>query len=82
MVGTPDLFGRPLKMTRMNMADGLAGAAVLLMGEGRESRPLAVIRHAGVKFCEKTDPTEILIPLEEDLYYPILRSAVENAADD
>lgn len=81
MVGTPDLFGRPLKMTRMNMADGLAGAAVLLMGEGRESRPLAIIQNTGVNFCEKTDPSEIIIPLEDDLYYPILRSAVQNAVD-
>ncbi len=79
MVDTPDLFGRMLKMTRMNMADGLAGAAVMLMGEGRESRPLAVIHNSGVEFTQQTDPSEILIPLEEDLYYPILRQAGEKA---
>jgi F420-0:gamma-glutamyl ligase len=73
MVGTPDLFGRPLRMTRMNMADGLAAAAVMTMGEGREARPLALIENPGVEFTENTDPAEILIPLVENLYYPMLK---------
>jgi hypothetical protein len=60
------------------MADGLAGAAYPY-GEGRESRPLAVVDVP--RFCEKLINRN-LNSLEEDLYYPILRSAVENAADD
>ncbi|MFY9463397.1 MAG: coenzyme F420-0:L-glutamate ligase, partial [Candidatus Sungiibacteriota bacterium] len=41
---TKDLFGRELKMTQANFPDALASAAVLVMGEGKESMPLAVIR--------------------------------------
>ena len=74
MVGTEDLFGRPLRMTQMNFADGLAAAAVMLMGEGAESQPMALIENAAVQFCQRIDPSEIAIPLEEDLYYPLLRS--------
>lgn len=41
--GQKDLFGRPLKYERLNVADGLAAAASVVMGEGAESTPLAVI---------------------------------------
>ena len=40
-VGTPDLFGRTLKMTHVNLADAFAAAAVLVMGESNESTPVA-----------------------------------------
>ncbi len=74
-VGTPDLFGRKLKMTRINVADALATAAVFCMGEGNESRPLALIR-AEVEFRDhgEVDPRECQIPLSEDLYSPVLLS--------
>jgi putative folate metabolism gamma-glutamate ligase len=42
-IGEADLFGRKLRMTRVNVADGLAAAAVLCMGESNEQTPLAVI---------------------------------------
>lgn len=41
--GKRDLFGRELKMTQTNIPDGLAAAAVVLMGEGAERTPLALI---------------------------------------
>ena len=72
LIGKKDLFGRPLKMTCMNLADALAGSAVLLMGEGAEACPLAVIEKAPLQFTQKTDMEEIKIPLKEDLYYPLL----------
>lgn len=69
LVGSLDLFGRELKMTQMNLADGLAATAVLLMGEGAEQCPLAVIQSAPwVEFSEQTDPAELRIPVDEDLY--------------
>ena len=46
-VGTPDLFGRPLKLSAANVAGGLAAAAVLVMGEGAEGTPVAVIEDVG-----------------------------------
>lgn len=74
-VGTPDLFGRKLKMTRINVADALATAAVFCMGEGNESRPLALIK-TEVEFRQHgdVDPSECQIPLNEDIYAPVLLS--------
>src|SRR3989344_3325993 len=48
--GTPDIFGRQFKFSRTNIADGLATAAVLVMGEGNEQQPLAIIERAPVEF--------------------------------
>ena len=72
LVGNPDLFGRPLRMTQMNLADGLAAVAVMVMGEGAESRPLALIENAELEFSDKRQTNEMDIPLEEDLFFPVL----------
>ena len=74
LVGKVDLFGRELRMTQMNLADGLAAAAVMMMGEGAEAQPLAVIENANIEFSEVVNSREIRIPLEEDLYYPLISS--------
>ena len=71
-IGEKDLFGRKLKMTQINVADALAVAATLTMGEGGESCPLALLK-AGVEFMESTSNRELQIPLEEDLYKPFLQ---------
>lgn len=42
--GKPDLFGKPLKVTRQAIADDLCSAAQLLMGEAAEGIPLVVVR--------------------------------------
>ncbi|TSC78102.1 MAG: hypothetical protein G01um101433_389 [Parcubacteria group bacterium Gr01-1014_33] len=74
-----DLFGRPFAMTLLDIADGLAAAAVVAMGEGKESTPLALIRDIPfVEFVEtpppETSDTSLEIPEKEDLYYPFLSS--------
>lgn len=74
MVGSQDLFGRELRMTQMNYADGLAATAVMLMGEGAECRPLVVIQNSEVEFTENQRVGELSIPLNEDLYFPLLDS--------
>jgi putative folate metabolism gamma-glutamate ligase len=81
LVGTPDLFGRPLRMTKVAVADALAAAAVLVMGEGDEQTPLALLTDLPFITFQDRDPTpqelaELRIPLEEDLYAPLL-AAVE-----
>ncbi len=73
LVGQPDLFGRPLKMTYVNLADSLAVSAVVLMGEGDARRPLAVIDEAPVVFSKNSDPDELSIPVDEDIYFPLYR---------
>lgn len=74
LIGTPDLFGRKLTVTQLNLADGLAASAVMLMGEGNDARPLAVIEGAPVEFRPMSDRNELGIPPEEDLFAPLLRS--------
>ncbi|HEX9608731.1 MAG TPA: coenzyme F420-0:L-glutamate ligase [Candidatus Paceibacterota bacterium] len=69
--GSADLFGRTLKMTRVDIADSLATAAVLLMGEGNERKPLAVIEDAPVEFREHVNRQELVIPVADDLYVPL-----------
>lgn len=71
--GTKDIFGRVLQMSRANIADGLASAAVLVMGEGKECQPLAVIENAPVAFAERVSKKEIQIPPKDDMYEPLLR---------
>ncbi|MFZ6014786.1 MAG: coenzyme F420-0:L-glutamate ligase [Patescibacteria group bacterium] len=69
--GTKDLFGRELKVSRTDVADSLATASVLVMGEGNECQPLAVISDAPIEFCEKTNRHELDIDIKEDLYQPL-----------
>lgn len=65
-----DLFGRPFIFAKANIADGLAAAAVLAMGEGDECIPLAVIEGAPVVFQDTVKKDELLIPLKDDIYLP------------
>lgn len=74
-VGHPDIFGRSLEMTSVNRADALAAAAVLVMGEADEQSPLAIIEDAQVEFDVRGDRGEVQIPLDEDLYGPVLKPA-------
>lgn len=66
--GTKDIFGKRLEVTQTNIADSLATAATLVMGEGSERQPLAVIEDVPVEFTERSKPREVLIPLAEDIY--------------
>lgn len=79
LIGEPDIFGRPLEMTRVHVADGLAGAAVLVMGEAAEQTPLAVITTLPFVSFQDRDPTadelqQLRIAAEDDLYAPLLRA--------
>jgi len=76
MIGTKDLFGRELQMTKINRADAFAAAAVVTMGEGKECRPLAVLKGMECEFADTTDPNELRIAPEDDLYLPLFRGLV------
>lgn len=76
-IGEEDLFGRKLKMTQVNVADALATAAVLTMGEGGESCPLALLK-TEVEFMESSSNQELQIPLDEDLYKPFLKRVLKD----
>ena len=78
--GEQDLFGRELKMTQKNIPDGLAAAAVALMGEGDECTPLAIVTDVpwvrfGARLSGGTSRkpySSFEIKTREDLYYPLL----------
>jgi coenzyme F420-0:L-glutamate ligase len=71
--GKKDIFGRILRVTMTDIADSLATTAALVMGEGAERQPLAIIEDAPVVFSEKINRTEVLIPAKEDMYYALFR---------
>jgi dihydrofolate synthase / folylpolyglutamate synthase len=78
-VGKQDLFGRPLRITQANILDGLAASSVFLMGEGSEQTPMVLIQGApGINFQQRppiqSEIDAIRIPLEDDLYGPILQN--------
>ena len=75
LIGTPDLFNKPLKMTYVNLVDPMAQACVLLMGEGNEKKPLAIIENPPVKFSNKpSNKKSISIPTKEDLFYCLYKN--------
>ncbi len=73
-IGDKDLFGRILKFSRTDIADSLATSAVLLMGEGNECQPLAIINDAPIDFCEKINQGELFVDPREDVYQPIFEN--------
>ncbi len=72
--GKPDLFGKKLEVTFVNVADTLASAAALEMGEGREQRPLALITGAPAEFVDSVPQKEIKYPMKDDLYTPLFQA--------
>ena len=70
-IGQKDIFGRVLKMSKVNVADSLATSATLCMGEGSEQQPLALITEAPVVFTEKVNKRELKISPKEDMYAPL-----------
>ena len=57
--GRADLEGRPLEVTQVGLADEIASAAQLLMGEADEGRPAVVVR--GVEWHGSPLPAAALI---------------------
>jgi coenzyme F420-0:L-glutamate ligase len=72
--GSLDIFGRKLKMTQTDIADSLATAAVVCMGEGDERIPLAILKDAPVVFAEKVNKKELLIDAKLDMYGPFFQN--------
>lgn len=72
--GTPDIFGRKIKIELANLIDALAAAAVLEMGEGAERTPIAVIRSAkniSLKNRSKRNAAQLIVEPEDDVFAPL-----------
>jgi coenzyme F420-0:L-glutamate ligase / coenzyme F420-1:gamma-L-glutamate ligase len=72
-IGEKDLFGKVLEITEEAIADELAGAANLLMGEGAGGIPVVVIRGLDHYCKENTSIKEIYRPEEQDIIKKGLR---------
>lgn len=71
--GAKDLFGRKTHYGKINIADNLAAAASLAMGEGKEATPICLIKNAPqVEFTDRPK-NKHFPPYGQDIYYPILK---------
>jgi len=79
-IGKPDLFGREMKMEQVSILQSVTTAAVLEMGEGNESTPLAIVEDVKEVAFQDHVPTEkelaeLHISIEDDAYAPLLTKA-------
>jgi putative folate metabolism gamma-glutamate ligase len=78
-IGSPDIFGHNLRVTKASLVDGIAASAVLNMGEGKEQTPIAVVSEiSNINFVDRTpnaeELTEMSISPDEDVYGKIFSS--------
>lgn len=72
-IGEKDLMGNILQATTQNVVHALAASAVYVMGEARESTPLALIENIPhIRFSQERPLSEdienIFVPFENDIY--------------
>ncbi len=68
--GQSDLYGRTLQATVIAVADAIAAAAVLAMGEGAQGTPVAIVRGAGAWTTAEDGPGAAagLRPVAQDMF--------------
>jgi len=66
--GMRDLYGRKVRMTLQALADGIAGAAHMLMGETRETIPFVLIQDAPIKLAAGKRAGSMTLPVKDCLY--------------
>lgn len=79
-VGQPDIFGRIMQFQNSNFAAGLAAAAVMMMGEGAEQTPIALLEDLPFIEFQPRNPSaqeleNLRIDHEDDLFWPLLKDA-------
>lgn len=67
--GTEDLFGYVMQVKFAAVADELASAAELVMGQGKEAMPVAVVKGLNrLTPCEDSSSKDLVISQKEDLF--------------
>lgn len=67
--GRGDLFNYVLKVKYTAVADEIASAAELVMGQGKEGIPVVIIKGlSGIKYKKKSSSSDLLISQDEDLF--------------
>ena len=62
-----DLYGRALRSTQIGLADEIAAAATMVMGQGAEGRPVVLVRGFG-GFDHPTNARELVRDKDRDLF--------------
>jgi len=80
LIGRPDLYHQPMSFTKVNVAEGIAAAAVLEMGEAAEQTPLCLVEDVTHLRFQDRPPTsqeleDLLIEPEDDVFAPVLLAA-------
>ena len=67
--GKSDLFGNPMAVTQIGLADSLAVCAQMVMGERDEATPFAIVRGADITLCDKPlSAADVAIPWRRCIY--------------
>lgn len=66
--GVNDLYGRKVSITFRALADSIAAAAQLLMGETRETTPFVLVRDAPIKLADRYRLRPMTLPVGDCLY--------------
>lgn len=66
--GEKDLFGYTFRVKQIAIADELASAAELVLGQAAEGIPAAIIKGYKFRASENARATELIRPREEDLF--------------
>lgn len=66
LIGAPDMFGRPMQVTEVAVADEIASATSMLMGQGSERRPVVVVR--GLDVAGDRPAASIVRARERDMF--------------
>jgi len=75
--GKMDLFGNEMRITQRAIADGLASAAVVVMGETDERIPAVLIRDTPIKLTNQPSRSSTYFPPDECLFSCIYNEKVK-----
>lgn len=73
-VNKEDLYKRKIKFTKMSLADEIASASHLVLGEGDEGIPAALIRGVNIFMKEEDTSSKLKIKKEECLYKELYKT--------
>ncbi len=66
--GEADMYGNTLKHTEIALADELASAAGILMGQADEKKPVIIIKGVNQKKLKVNDAINLIVDDDDDLY--------------
>ena len=75
--GKKDLFGKKIRITQRAVADGLASAAVVIMGETDERMPAVLIRNAPINLTNQPSKSSTYFLPNECLFSSIYDEKVK-----